>query len=365
MTERDACNIPQLQTTADQWHYLSEGHHTIVFSLQADLAHPLTLSDNADQSLQSKRMALKLNKPILLALSHGAKTAAECCTELQAHVTYSDTRLRPLLSALPSLYVREHVVYVSGALCAAVLTRCEHLRPSKRVTEYPLAFEVLSALASVPCIVTTDCTAATADSQLPTLCVELKPKWLSLTPLDRSPEEGAAVHINERHNKVQSRVCRYCMHQQYKLQRGEVAEVSGYCPLDLISGEGQRVTQAVRSLFACPQNNLKVFLRRQATITDVDVTHAQQLQKAVTDCRLQCALPDVLIDQLCDSSSKLYQALRLVQSVQHHFAPYSIHTIATLYRQQQQAKGTHIASASLNPHLSKQKKPWRVHMLED
>ncbi|XP_043209747.1 inositol-pentakisphosphate 2-kinase-like [Amphibalanus amphitrite] len=55
-------------------------------------------------------------------------------------------------------------------------------------------------------------------------------------------------------------VCSFCMKQYLKLKRGTVQQVSGYCPLDLFSGEFDRFDRALRSLLDSPQNNLRVFL---------------------------------------------------------------------------------------------------------
>ncbi|XP_037091118.1 inositol-pentakisphosphate 2-kinase-like, partial [Pollicipes pollicipes] len=55
-------------------------------------------------------------------------------------------------------------------------------------------------------------------------------------------------------------VCSFCMKQYLKLKRGTVQHVSGYCPLDLFSGQFGRVDRALRALLDSPQNNLRVFM---------------------------------------------------------------------------------------------------------
>ncbi|CAL8462781.1 g2314 [Coccomyxa elongata] len=83
-----------------------------------------------------------------------------------------------------------------------------------------------------------------------TLCVEIKPKcgFLPTSILIR-PEHG-----------IKHRVPRFQLHQQLKLAQGKIKHLSNYNPLDLFSGEPQRVEAAVAALFAEPQNNLKLFL---------------------------------------------------------------------------------------------------------
>ena len=55
-------------------------------------------------------------------------------------------------------------------------------------------------------------------------------------------------------------VCSFCMKQYLKLKRGTVQHVSGYCPLDLFSGEFGRFDRSLRALLDNPQNNLRVFV---------------------------------------------------------------------------------------------------------
>ncbi|BFG06085.1 inositol-pentakisphosphate 2-kinase [Drosophila madeirensis] len=53
--------------------------------------------------------------------------------------------------------------------------------------------------------------------------------------------------------------CRYCGMQLLKLRNGKVKRLGDYCPLELFSGSPSRMLDALNALFACPQNNLRVF----------------------------------------------------------------------------------------------------------
>ncbi|KAJ3278875.1 hypothetical protein HK104_001956 [Borealophlyctis nickersoniae] len=79
-----------------------------------------------------------------------------------------------------------------------------------------------------------------------TLSVELKPKW-GFRPASSS-------------ETLKLRTCRYCMHQYYKLQHDAAHSVNSFCPLDLYSGDANRMREGFRVLGKNPQNNLKVFL---------------------------------------------------------------------------------------------------------
>ncbi|XP_061582580.1 inositol-pentakisphosphate 2-kinase [Cololabis saira] len=81
----------------------------------------------------------------------------------------------------------------------------------------------------------------------PPLCIEIKPKCGFLP----SPK-----HVSK---DIKARVCRYCMHQHYKVANGKWKRHSLYCPLDLFSGNRQRMHFAIRHLIEEPQNNLKIF----------------------------------------------------------------------------------------------------------
>ncbi|KAH7862943.1 hypothetical protein Vadar_011357 [Vaccinium darrowii] len=61
-------------------------------------------------------------------------------------------------------------------------------------------------------------------------------------------------------NDIKKRKSRFEMHQSLKLHRREISEISEYNPLDLFSGSKDRVHNAIKALFATPQNNFRVFL---------------------------------------------------------------------------------------------------------
>ncbi|XP_024946722.1 uncharacterized protein LOC107273612 isoform X2 [Cephus cinctus] len=75
-----------------------------------------------------------------------------------------------------------------------------------------------------------------------TFCVEIKPKQ-------------GFLHDQE----CQFKKCPYCLTQYYKLKNGTVSQRSRYCPLDLFSGDNDRMQNALRGLLESPQNNLKIF----------------------------------------------------------------------------------------------------------
>ncbi|XP_029006233.1 inositol-pentakisphosphate 2-kinase [Betta splendens] len=79
------------------------------------------------------------------------------------------------------------------------------------------------------------------------LCIEIKPKCGFLP---------SSKHVSK---DIKTKVCRFCMHQHYKVASGKWKRRSLYCPLDLFSGNRQRMHFAIRHLIEEPQNNFKIF----------------------------------------------------------------------------------------------------------
>eukprot|EP00947_MAST-08B_sp_MAST-8B-sp1_P006455 g6455.t1 len=76
--------------------------------------------------------------------------------------------------------------------------------------------------------------------------VEIKPKF------------GATPTSKFVRHDVKKGVSRFQLHQRLKLAQGKVARMSGYCPLDLFSGDAGRMRRALRGLLRDPQNNLRL-----------------------------------------------------------------------------------------------------------
>ncbi|XP_045044097.1 protein bicaudal D homolog 2 isoform X5 [Desmodus rotundus] len=111
----------------------------------------------------------------------------------------------------------------------------------------------------------------------PILCVEIKPKCGFI------PFSSNVTH------EMKHKVCRYCMHQHLKVATGKWKQISKYCPLDLYSGNKQRMYFALKSLLQEAQNNLKIF-------------KVQQYRVAMTakDCSIMISLSPCLQDESSD-----------------------------------------------------------------
>ncbi|KAM8916551.1 inositol-pentakisphosphate 2-kinase isoform 2-T2 [Spinachia spinachia] len=92
------------------------------------------------------------------------------------------------------------------------------------------------------------------------LCIEIKPKCGFLP---------SSKHISK---DIKTKVCRFCMHQHYKVANGKWKRLSLYCPLDLFSGNRQRMDFAIRHLIEEPQNNFKIFKGGQCIYSSKEVS---------------------------------------------------------------------------------------------
>ena len=100
------------------------------------------------------------------------------------------------------------------------------------------------------------------DAHHPTLTIEIKPKW-AVKPNDARPTRESGDSAS--HNRKAMR-CRYCMHQHLKHAEGKIDKRSEYCPLDLFSGDSERIRRALLALYAHPQNNMRVFVDGEDTV---------------------------------------------------------------------------------------------------
>lgn len=94
----------------------------------------------------------------------------------------------------------------------------------------------------------------------------LQPKWSFLPN---------TTFLSSSTHPVKSRTCRFCMHSSMKSSADKQVP-SGYCPLDLFSGDSTRIKNAIHSLYDAwllskgTLNNLKIFVRgNKISIEDV------------------------------------------------------------------------------------------------
>uniref|UniRef100_A0A1L8DLX9 Inositol-pentakisphosphate 2-kinase n=1 Tax=Nyssomyia neivai TaxID=330878 RepID=A0A1L8DLX9_9DIPT len=108
-----------------------------------------------------------------------------------------------------------------------------------------------------------------------TFCVEIKPKqgWIF-------PQATFTALLPE----YTAQLCRYCAMQYLKLTKKTIKRVSNYCPIDLFSGDRDRMLTALRGLVETPQNNFRMWRSGQLIFGD-GINNG--LQDALQDIMLQ------------------------------------------------------------------------------
>ena len=136
--------------------------------------------------------------------------------------------------------------------------------------------------------------------------VEIKPKW-GFLPKD-------SIDIKPQHH-IKCSTCRFCMQQYLKLKKGQISQLSSYCPLDLFAHCSCRVKRGLRSLFQAPQNNLRLFHNGKLTVSgltsnDEQVSHFDNFFKEYSPASKEGilfdanALVDILTAILIHDSQK-------------------------------------------------------------
>ncbi|KAL3138530.1 Inositol-pentakisphosphate 2-kinase, variant 3 [Trebouxia sp. C0010 RCD-2024] len=212
-------------------------------------------------------------------------------------------------------------------------------------TLFPPSHSALRATPDVERHYNTSSSSAPGSAVEPVLCVEIKPKW-GLLPT--SPAISAE-HEVKRHKS------RFQLHQKLKLAQGKIQNSSAYDPLDLFSTDPTRMQRALRALFACPQNNLKLFLNGQPVQLSDNVSSVHQVAAVVQQTLNPCLhLTDTIkaLELLASllqevlSTTGVLQKLLSIQALDEH----DIAGVYPLYRhvvQQLESSSTTDAEASL------------------
>ncbi|KAI8050562.1 inositol-pentakisphosphate 2-kinase [Syncephalis plumigaleata] len=211
--------IPEL--SASDWKYRAEGNANICFAY-----------NGGNQRLRSTILRLR---------------------KRDTQLFYRQNVVAPLMGAE---YVGDmHLVKVNTVFLQALSQSCHSLRPASRRnreidTDQPYGLLTLDH-------------ASFATMTMSSLTFELKPKWGFLP--DSTVSHAHLIHPEK------FRTCRFCMHQHWKAEKhvmnnatttSELAlgwTSTRYCPLDLFSGDRERVHAALSALLECPQNNLRVW----------------------------------------------------------------------------------------------------------
>ncbi|KIM22257.1 hypothetical protein M408DRAFT_79282 [Serendipita vermifera MAFF 305830] len=231
MAQIPASHSPS-QTDPSDWKYVSEGGATIVFSYVGP-AHPVFTGT-----------VLRIRKVPVQPGADSAVPEGEPDEEEPDDPSIEfQNRITSLVVPLMHLPVMESV-RVDREWLAKLSALVQNKRPELRRLKDTID------LGRKKAVIATDLVGGKG------LAVEIKPKWAFLP----NP-----TYLSEETKETKLRNCRFCMHAHEKQDSGETV-ATGYCPLDLFSGDEARVSKTVKDLWdAWVQsgghiNNLKIFV---------------------------------------------------------------------------------------------------------
>ncbi|KAK8858699.1 hypothetical protein IAR55_002928 [Kwoniella newhampshirensis] len=224
-----------VETTVSDWAYVAEGAAHIVFGYRGSIPaytgkvvrfrKPTTISTPAANGESEHQRLLRVWRQDLLHKllpAHLLASAEEVCVHQQ---WFKD-----------------------------LLDHADEVRPQARKMEGITLAE--SVHEDGRGLLMEDITATEREEGIITLAVEIKPKWGFLPHAEHlEPPESVSI-------KTQN--CRYCLHRHYRDQ--ERSEGNAFCPLDLYSGDGERMLKAWKGLWDLwtrsdgKINNLRVFV---------------------------------------------------------------------------------------------------------
>uniref|UniRef100_S4RD21 Inositol-pentakisphosphate 2-kinase n=1 Tax=Petromyzon marinus TaxID=7757 RepID=S4RD21_PETMA len=174
--------------------------------------------------------------------AHGNKMLGALPAVLDSTIMYTGSIMAPLLGK--NFVHAGEVVSVPRSFARSLAVQIESARPDFR---HDSRLDEWSGLA----VRLPNLTRLQSGTTLPTPAPP--------TPTQHGPKCGFLPGATSVVNPLKRRVCRYCMQQYLKVANGKCRQVSDYCPLDLYSGDGSRMSFAIRSLMKNSQNNFRVF----------------------------------------------------------------------------------------------------------
>ncbi|CAK6960896.1 inositol-pentakisphosphate 2-kinase [Scomber scombrus] len=206
----------------NDWKYHGEGNKSLVVS-HVQLSRVLRLLKYPAEDSE--------NPP---------QTAEQAFRQIQNIVDFSSNVMSSLLGE--KFIHSGEVVKLPLEFVRQLSIKVQHQRPVWRCDK---VMDIYSGCAL--CLPNLTSPALHQPTHTPPLCIEIKPKCGFLP---------SSKHVSK---DIKTKVCRFCMHQHYKVANGKWKRRSLYCPLDLFSGNRQRMHFAIRHLIEEPQNNFKIF----------------------------------------------------------------------------------------------------------
>ncbi|XP_078139987.1 inositol-pentakisphosphate 2-kinase [Centroberyx gerrardi] len=206
----------------NDWKYHGEGNKSLVVS-----------------HIQHSRV-LRLLKYPAEDSENAPQTPEQAFRQIQNIVDFSSSVMSSLLG---EKFVHSgEVVKLPLEFVRQLSIKVQHQRPAWRCDK---VMDIYSGCAL--CLPNLTTPSMHQTTHTPPLCIEIKPKCGFLP---------SSKHVSK---DIKTKVCRFCMHQHYKVANAKWKRPSLYCPLDLFSGNRQRMFSAIKHLIEEPQNNFKIF----------------------------------------------------------------------------------------------------------
>ncbi|CAB1315664.1 unnamed protein product [Coregonus sp. 'balchen'] len=255
----------------NDWKYHGEGNKSLVVS-----------------NVQHARV-LRLLKYSTEDAENSHKTTEQAFRHIQNIVDYSLNVMKPLLG---EKFVHDgEAVKLPLDFVRQLSLKVQQERPESRCDKVMDTFS--GCALCLPNLTQLSC--CCSREHRPPLCIEIKPKC-GFLPSSR--------HVTK---EIKSKVCRFCMHQHFKLANGKWKRLSRYCPLDLFSGNKQRMCLAIKHLIEEPQNNFKIFKVIVSALLSSWEPRKAQLSEGRVRCPgnhclpKDCVLDKILGTQMLDS----------------------------------------------------------------
>ncbi|KAL4265343.1 Inositol-pentakisphosphate 2-kinase [Pleurotus pulmonarius] len=294
----------QLASVADtlplEWKYISEGGATAVFSYVGP-------SDP-----QFDGMVLRLRK---CPLGHPARSAEEMTQEEPDDATVEFQR-RCMERLVPPIHLPRMVSVKLNEPWLRAFSEAHNIdRRAERRRVDEIDWSRTKGVLATDLIGTDG------------LAVEIKPKWGFLP----SPK-----HLTTTTSSVKTHTCRFCMHVHLKVLQGDTDVSVGYCPLDLFSGNPERIKLALESLWSSwmategTVNNWKMFvagmLVRPQTMHDLKVALFGYEPRSIDPDVLRNKCVDLLMPLLTDTP-----VLRILAKLQRTLDILDIEGLSSLW----------------------------------
>jgi len=180
------------------------------------------------------------NKDVIIRFPKSQENEEATCLEhkLKSIIAYIEKTLRPLLGDR-FLLPFTGILALSPAHLQQIRELIQHQRPCKRIDSnifFPMGLimpDLTRKSTHFPSLHITE----------PSIAIELKPKLGNII-------EGSCPHPT---------LCIFCLKKYYKNRCGDSWSESRYCPLDLFSGQEDRIQKSIFALLDSPQNNIRIF----------------------------------------------------------------------------------------------------------